>query len=68
MNGADTGVVWGGHGPFYENGTNNSIAKYATASLGVVRSMGFDLSRATPTSYENRSINIGLTPTIYLGV
>ncbi|MFQ1019273.1 hypothetical protein ACGH6R_05585 [Gilliamella sp. CG13] len=68
MNGVDTGVVWGGHGPFYENGTNHSIAKYATASLGIVRSMGFDLSRVVPTSYENRSINIGLTPTIYLGV
>ena len=28
----------------------------------------FDASRVVPTSYENRPINIGLTPAIYLGV
>ena len=28
----------------------------------------FDASRVVPTAYENRPINIGLTPAIYLGV
>ncbi|MWP48508.1 MULTISPECIES: hypothetical protein [unclassified Gilliamella] len=28
----------------------------------------FDASRVVPTANENRPINIGLTPTIYLGV
>lgn len=26
--GSTAGVVWGGHGLFYENGTNQSITKY----------------------------------------
>ncbi|WLT05825.1 hypothetical protein [Gilliamella apis] len=29
---------------------------------------GFDASRVVPTANENRSLNIGMTPVIYLGV
>lgn len=66
--GSSAGVVWGGYGPFYENGTNPSIAKYAPSETGISAKMGFDASRVVPTADENRPINIGLTPTIYLGV
>ncbi|OCG03260.1 hypothetical protein A9G12_08215 [Gilliamella sp. wkB112] len=68
MAGADTGVCWGSHGPFYENGTNSSIAKYIPYELGVSTKMGFDLSRVTRTGPENTVLNQGGTPSIYLGV
>lgn len=32
--GSTAGVVWAGHGLFYENGTNPSIAKYTQTEVG----------------------------------
>lgn len=66
--GTNIGVVWGGHGPFYENGINSSIAKYTAAEVGACSKMEFDLSRATRTGPETTVINEGKTPAIYLGV
>ncbi|MFQ0995774.1 hypothetical protein ACGH6Q_12325, partial [Gilliamella sp. BG2] len=66
--GSRAGVIWGGYGPFYENGTNPSIAKYSPTEVGVSAKMGFDLSRATRTGPETTVINVGMTPAIYLGV
>lgn len=66
--GSTAGVVWAGHGLFYENGTNPSIAKYTPTEVGFCSKMMFDLSRATPTGPENTVINQGGTSVIYLGV
>ena len=41
---------------------------YGGNSSGWHTVLSFDASLAAPTSYENRSINIGFTPAIYLGV
>lgn len=65
---SNAGVLWGFTGALFENGTNQNAVKYGGNAIGTVRTGGFDASRVVPTAEENRPLNIGMTPAIYLGV
>ena len=53
---------------FYSRETWGTGAQIATGDCHGMSMNGFDASRVVPTANENRPINIGLTPAIYLGV
>ena len=56
---------------FYRRSTHNkyNISKIGDGNGGeLVSGDNFDASRVVPTAHENRPINIGMTPAIYLGV
>lgn len=54
-----------GHGPFYLKRTG----MHATFASAInTYGFGFDASRVVPTAGENRPLNIGMTPAVYLGV
>ena len=53
---------------FYQHSMWGTGAQIATGDCHSMSVNGFDASRVVPTANENRPINIGLTPAIYLGV
>ena len=58
-------------GAFYRRSTHNkyNISKIGDGNGGeLVSGDNFDASRVVPTAHENRPVNIGMTPAIYLGV
>ena len=54
-------------GPFYKSEGNWLIGALASEGMGI-RMVNFDASRVVPTAAENRPLNLGMTPAIYLGV
>jgi hypothetical protein len=56
-------------GPIYAAGTQASNYAFCGCSNDFdIMWLGFDASLVVPTADENRPINVGLTPAIYLGV
>ena len=58
-------------GAFYRRSTHNkyNISKIGDGNGGeLVSGDNFDASRVVPTANENRPLNMGMTPVIYLGV
>lgn len=53
---------------FYQHSMWGAGAQIATGDCHGMSVNGFDASRVVPTANENRPINMGMTPVIYLGV
>jgi len=53
---------------FYKQSVWGAGAQIATGDCHGMSMNCFDASRVVPTAHENRPLNIGLTPVIYLGV
>ncbi len=58
----------GGTGVFTPGASSAASRPASGTSLSLPRDLSFDPSSLVPTAAENRPVNVGMTPAIYLGV
>lgn len=68
MSGINTNLDNPVNGAFQHEATNWTHAAHNPSGGVGLRMATFDASRVVPTAEENRPLNLGMTPAIYLGV